>query len=125
MDRRIGRWIGPVRRALSVLVCGENLKTKRACKRFASQPKDSANMPVNIFRPLVVALLLTLLVLIPACGPKPAGPSTASTGVANPTPAAQSADEIALLEAAIKGDTAAVKTLLDKGVNPNTRDGDG
>ena len=43
----------------------------------------------------------------------------------NNDPTARSADEIALLEASIKGDTAAVKTLLDKGVSPNTKDNDG
>jgi ankyrin repeat protein len=79
-------------------------------------------MPVSISPLLVFALLL--LVLISGCGPKPAGPGTTSTA-ANNAPAARSADEIALLDASIKGDTAAVKSLLDKGVNPNTKDGDG
>ena len=83
-------------------------------------------MPVNIFRLLVSASLLAQLVLISGCGAKPATPATNSQSAAvNNVPPARSADEITLLDASIKGDTATVKTLLDKGVTPNTKDGDG
>jgi ankyrin repeat protein len=95
-------------------------------------------MPANIFRSsgtsvlpvavtlFVVSLLLSTLVLLSGCNPKPAPPATNSAPAAvNNAPPSRSADEIALLDASIKGDTAAVKSLLDKGVSPNTKDNDG
>lgn len=85
-------------------------------------------MLANLFRPLVVSLLL-MPAALSGCKPK-AAPTTSPTGVpvvstANNDPATRSADEIALLEASIKGDTAEVKALLEKGVSPNTKDNDG
>lgn len=99
-------------------------------------------MPANIFRlsgtgvpPVVtqllfVSLLLSTLVLLSGCKPKSATPAGNSAPIvvvatSNNDPTARSADEIALLEASIKGDTTAVKTLLDKGVSPNAKDNDG
>src|SRR5436190_6915104 len=84
-------------------------------------------MSLNCRRLLFSSSVLALLVLLAACNPKTGAPAANSAPGANAsnTPAARSADEIALLDAAIKGDTAAAKSLLDKGVTPNTRDGDG
>jgi ankyrin repeat protein len=87
-------------------------------------------MPANILRPLVASVVLLALVLFSGCKPKPAAPPTTS---ATPPPvvapnkdsATRSADEIALLEASINGDTAQVKALLEKGVSPNTKDSEG
>ena len=80
-------------------------------------------MPVNL---LISSSLLALLVSISGCGAKPATPATNSQpGTAGNVLPARSADEITLLDASIKGDTATVKTLLDKGVTANTKDGDG
>jgi len=75
---------------------------------------------------LFLALFLTLLVLVSACGAKRRlAPAQSQSPAANNAPSARSADEIALLDASIKGDTAAVKALLDKGVTPNAGDDDG
>jgi len=74
-----------------------------------------------------VCLLLAAAIVAAGCKPRqsapPANNSPAST--ASRDPASRSADEIALLDASIKGDVVAVRTLLDKGVTPNTKDGDG
>lgn len=95
-------------------------------------------MPANIFRPLVASLVLLMLTSLFGCKPKSAAPTTNSrvaptiaapnndpTVRSNNDPTTRSADEIALLEASIKGDTAEVKALLGKGVSPNTKDSDG
>lgn len=87
-------------------------------------------MPANILRPLGASIVLLVIVLFSGCKPKPTASPTVS---AAPSPvvapgkesAARSADEIALLEASINGDAAQVKVLLEKGVNPNTKDSDG
>jgi len=57
--------------------------------------------------------------------PRPGPAVLAPSPVVSRQPSERTADEIALLDAAIKGDTAAVKALLDRGVNVNTRDPDG
>src|SRR3954451_10829612 len=91
-------------------------------------------MHLSFLRLMGLSCLLALVIGIGGCTPTSTGPATSSnTGNSNATanantaaaPAARSADEIALLEAAIKGDTAAVKGLLDKGTNPNTKDDEG
>jgi ankyrin repeat protein len=87
-------------------------------------------MPANLFRPLVVSLFLLLPALLSGCKPKSEAPTTSSAPApaivtANNATTARSADEIALLEAAIKGDTAEVRALLEKGVSPNAKDNDG
>jgi uncharacterized protein len=83
-------------------------------------------MPSNIFRLLVTAILVAAIALISGCRSQPTGPPGSNQpGAANDASPARSADEIALLDAAINGDTAEVKRLLDKGVSPNTKDGDG
>ncbi|MCU1268665.1 MAG: ankyrin repeat protein 50-like [Acidobacteria bacterium] len=82
-------------------------------------------MSQNILRLLVSTLVLGLLTLLASCTPRPGVPATPGSGPTASAPAPRSADELALLDAAIKGDTAGVKTLLDKGVTPNTKDGDG
>lgn len=76
-------------------------------------------------------LFFALLLAGAACGG--ARPVAApSSGTASPAPAASVAEvltvsepEQALLQACEKGDLAAVKALLDKGVNVNARDKDG
>src|SRR2546422_7977137 len=122
MDRRIDPLIGPARRALSTSVCGANRKRIRTRNTIRNTHKEPSELPVNIFRLLVSASLLALLVLISGCGARPATPSTSSqSAAANNVPPVRSDDEITLLDASIKGDTATVKTLLHKGVTPNTK----
>lgn len=84
-------------------------------------------MSLNIFRLIISSVVLALLVFVSACTPQSGGPtpSSAPGAAANNAPAARSTDEIALLDATIKGDAPAVKALLDRGVTPNTKDGDG
>jgi ankyrin repeat protein len=72
-------------------------------------------------------VLLAALTLLSSCQPKAPAPVPAQ-----PSPQATVAktgertlDEVALLEAAIKGDAARVKSLLDRGVNPNAKDPEG
>ncbi len=83
-------------------------------------------MTANLFRATVAGLLM--LVVFSACKPKSAAPPTNPTvapATTNTDPAVRSADEIALLEASIKGEARDVKALLDKGVSPNTKDSEG
>ncbi|MEO8435885.1 MAG: ankyrin repeat domain-containing protein [Pyrinomonadaceae bacterium] len=76
-------------------------------------------------------LFPALLLFAAACGgARPVAPS--SSGAATPSPVATVAEvpamsepEQALLQASEKGDLAAVKALLDKGVNVNARDREG
>jgi len=83
-------------------------------------------IPLVAARLFVISLSLSTLVFLSGCNPKPAPSTTNSAPIAvNNPPPSRSADEIALLDASIKGDATAVKTLLDKGVNPNTKDNDG
>ncbi|HEV7397036.1 MAG TPA: ankyrin repeat domain-containing protein [Pyrinomonadaceae bacterium] len=80
-------------------------------------------MPKNNLRLLALCLMIGVL---SSC--KPASQPGANNGpgaAANTAPATRSTEEIALLDAAIKGDNETVKSLLDQGVNPNTKDGDG
>jgi uncharacterized protein len=77
---------------------------------------------------LFLSLFLICLLVLGGCRKNPAAPASPPKSSASPAktgPASRSADEIALLNASIKGDTATAKTLLDRGVNPNTKDGDG
>jgi cytohesin len=68
-------------------------------------------------------------IFVAGCNPQPSPPSAPSPTPTASSPVASSAartpDEIALIEASIKGDTAAVQDLLNKGVNPNTKDSEG
>jgi ankyrin repeat protein len=77
---------------------------------------------------LLVVTLLLVISLFSGCK-KPAPSITPATTPAGPVSAKQpterTADEIALINAAIKGDVATVKELLERGVDPNTKDGDG
>lgn len=72
-------------------------------------------------------LLLAAAFAISACKPQHTAPTTNNSPATTPSkdPASRSADEVALLDASIKGDAAAVRALLDKGVTPNAKDGDG
>jgi ankyrin repeat protein len=86
-------------------------------------------MPANLLRPLVVSLLLLIPAALSGCKPK-AAPTTNPAVIpvvstANSVPTTRSADEVALLEASIRGDAAEVKALLEKGVSPNAKDSDG
>lgn len=77
-------------------------------------------------RGLITVSLVALLLAVGACKPRPTTPAaTSSATPVNNAGANRTADEIALLEASIKGDNAAVQALLDKGVNPNSKDNDG
>jgi cytohesin len=77
-------------------------------------------------RGLITVSLAALLLAVGACKPRPTTPAATSSATAvNNVGANRTADEIALLEASIKGDNAAVQALLDKGVNPNSKDNDG
>ena len=79
----------------------------------------------------MTVLFPALLLAGAACGgARPV--ATPTTGAASPTPVASvpevravSEPEQALLQASAKGDLAAVKALLDKGVNVNARDREG
>lgn len=75
---------------------------------------------------LILIVLLAALTLLSSCERKapapPAQPSPQATVVKT---AERTLDEVALLEAAIKGDTARVKSLLDRGVNPDAKDAEG
>lgn len=88
-------------------------------------------MVTNLFRLFVVSVLLLMPAALSGCKPKSTTPTTNSApapviiGASNNAPATRSADEVALLEASIKGDTAGVKALLEKGVSPNAKDADG
>lgn len=79
-------------------------------------------------RNLLAAILLAV-VLCAGCK-KPAPPAVPplpqqKAPALSSQSAERTADEIALLDASIKGDTALVKELLDRGVNANTKDADG
>lgn len=68
----------------------------------------------------LLALVLLVSLFIISCnrnGSTPASPDKPLAGEVN-----LSADEVALLAAAVKGDVATVKGLLDKGVNVNAKD---
>jgi len=78
---------------------------------------------------LVLAVTILLAISLSAgCRKLPAqsvpAPATASPATAA-KPSERTAEEIALMDAAIKGDTAAAKELLERGTNPNTKDPDG
>jgi ankyrin repeat protein len=88
---------------------------------------------LNVSRHMVSSFLLIVGLFFSSCTRQPDAPKPGDTRVSvvnsntapASSPATRSADEIALLEAAIKGDTGTVKALLDKGVTPNTKDDDG
>jgi ankyrin repeat protein len=77
-------------------------------------------------------ITIAILTMLAGCGK---GPETSQTPSASPAPAASETgatapaqpneNEVALLEAAAKGDAATVKSLLDQGVNANLRGSDG
>src|SRR5688572_29586632 len=76
---------------------------------------------------LMLVVLLAGSALLSSCQPKPPAPVPAQP---SPQPsvvktAERTLDEVAMLEAAIKGDAALVKSLLDRGVNPNAKDPEG
>src|SRR6266850_4634674 len=77
---------------------------------------------------LTSALFLTVA-LCAACKQPPAQRNATTPAVTSAAgsnqPGERTADEIALIDVSIKGDTAAVKALLDRGVNANTKDPDG
>jgi len=79
-------------------------------------------------RPVLAATLLLAVSLSAGCK-KPAPRIAPTSATASPTvsqqPTERTPEEAALIEAAIRGDTAAVKEFLDRGVNANTRDPDG
>src|ERR1700730_5528301 len=77
---------------------------------------------------MLAATLLLVVAFATGCKkpPVPAAPPSAAASPSDSNQATErTPDEIALIEAAIKGDTAAVKSLLDHGVNTNTKDPDG
>ena len=76
---------------------------------------------------LTLIVLLAALNLVSSCQSKAPAPVSGQ-----PSPRATIAktaertlDEVAMLEASIKGDAAQVKSLLDRGVNPNAKDPEG
>jgi ankyrin repeat protein len=80
-------------------------------------------------RLITPTLLFASLLVLASCQRKTATPSPAPSKpiperAGNSDPAS-AADEAALREAAIKGDSGAVKGLLDEGVNVNAKDADG
>jgi ankyrin repeat protein len=81
----------------------------------------------KLYLKVIGSLLLLAALMVTGCKSQ-RGASTANNSPASTPskdPASRSADEIALLDASIKGDSAAVRALLDKGVSANTKDGDG
>src|ERR1700704_243848 len=89
----------------------------------------SPNQRFEPLRSFLTSALLLALALSAACKQPPAQ-RNATTAAAAGTPVGnhpgeRTADEIALIDVSIKGDTAAVKALLDRGVNANTKDPDG
>lgn len=82
---------------------------------------------MNPFRLLSFGVLISGLLLLTACKPQHNAPTANNSAAATPSkdPSTRSADEVALLDASIKGDAAAVQAILDKGVSPNTKDSDG
>ena len=79
---------------------------------------------------LGLALTLTMLLAVglSAACKKPAPrtmPASATPSPISKQPIERTAEEIALIDAAIQGDTAAVKALLDHGVNANSKDPEG
>ncbi len=93
------------------------------------EPMYSLNQRFERLRSSLTSALILAVALCAACKQPPAQrnattPAATGTGVSN-QPGERTADEIALIDVSIKGDTAAVKTLLDRGVNANTKDPDG
>jgi hypothetical protein len=90
--------------------------------------QNSASHSESLLRPLLAATLF-LAVSVSASCRKPVRQAAPVAATASPAaskqPAERTADEIALIDESVNGDTAAVKTLLDHGVNPNTRDPEG
>ncbi len=76
---------------------------------------------------LLALALLAALILSSCTKPAPTAPAAGpSPAVASTAPKIErTADEVALLEAAAKGDQPTVKMLLERGVNPSAKDPDG
>jgi ankyrin repeat protein len=91
-------------------------------------PQNGSNYQSARLRSSLASTLCLALVLSTACK-TPTAPATPVSAAAVPNNNNQSTertpDEIALIDAAIKGDTAAARALLDRGVNANTKDPDG
>ncbi|MDX6611109.1 MAG: uncharacterized protein QOD75_295 [Blastocatellia bacterium] len=71
---------------------------------------------------------IAALTILSSCQPKAPAPAPAPQPSPQATiakPAERSLDEVALLEATIKGDATLVKSLLDRGVSPNAKDPEG
>src|SRR5436190_13567239 len=92
-------------------------------------PRTEMTTRALMARLIGLSISAASLIFLVGCNPQPASPTAPSTASTTSSPVASSAartpDEIALLEASIKGDTAAVEALLNKGVNPDTKDSDG
>src|ERR1700682_1526387 len=90
-----------------------------------SKRPNSKPAPLQI---VVAATLLLVLAFSAGCK-KPPVPAAARSAAARPSvvnqPSERTPEEIALIDDAIRGDTAGVKSLLDHGVNANTKDPDG
>jgi ankyrin repeat protein len=89
----------------------------------------SLNQRFERLRSFLTSALFLALALSAACKQPPAQrnattAAAAGTPVGN-QPGERTADEIALIDVSIKGDTVAVKALLDRSVNANTKDPDG
>jgi ankyrin repeat protein len=81
-----------------------------------------------VLRPVLAATLLLAVSLSSGCkkpAPRTAPPAAAASPTASHKPTERTPEEIALIEAAIRGDTATVKEFLERGVDPNTSDPDG
>ena len=74
---------------------------------------------------LVVATTVLASLILSACAKQTTPVSTPVREAPVAAKHERTQDEVALLEAAGKGDTETVKSLLDRGVNPNAKDPDG
>ena len=96
----------------------------------APMPEPDHNHRLNKsarLRPVLAATLLLAVSLSAGCKkppPRIAPASATASPAASNQPSERTPDEIALIDAAINGDTTAVKALLEHGANANTKDPD-
>ena len=92
-------------------------------------PTSHAGRRQFAHRQPIAALTLALFILSMLGCRKPSPPANPAPASASPSARAQTVErtpaEVALIEAAVKGDAVAVKELLGRGTNPNTKDPEG
>ena len=98
--------------------------SNRSISKYTAPDEETPNLMQSN---LTLIVLLAALTLVSSCRPKAPAPvsSQPSPQATIAKTAERSLDEVAMLEASIKGDTARVKSLLDRGVNPNAKDPEG